>query len=346
MQISKYWLCQMAGWGSYFCFETTVNFASGRDIKTEIPYSLLLGAMGILFTHTYKYFILNKMEWNNRSLEALIIRLVTASIIVGSVLAAYMCFQAIVVAKERPSFKFYYFLVFFLNMFLLSFAWNLIFFMWKYIQSNRKLSYEKIEMEVTNKELELKNIKSNLQPHFIFNALNSIKALVDEDPDKARISVTQLSNILRNSIVSEKEQLVTLQKELKIVNDYLALECIRYEERLHVDYEINELTIGTMIPPLILQTVVENAIKHGIAAESAGGFIHIKTQLTNDSKTLISIENSGTYLPLPNNENGGFGLSASTKRLQFIFGNVATLVIHNTQHNTVLTTITLPFTAA
>ncbi len=346
MQISKYWLCQIAGWGSYFCFETTVNFASGRVLTKEVPYSLLLFCIGILFTHTYKYVVLNKLEWNKLRLEALVIRLVTASIIVGSVLAAYMCFQAIVVAKERPTFKFYYFLVFFLNMFLLSFAWNLIFFMWKYIQSNQKLSFEKIEMEFTNKELELKNIKSNLQPHFIFNALNSIKALIDEDPDKARVSVTQLSNILRNSIVSEKEQLVTLQKELKIVNDYLALECIRYEERLRVDYEINELTTSTMIPPLILQTVVENAIKHGIAAESAGGFIHIKTKMTDDNKTLISIENSGTYLPLQNNSNGGFGLSASTKRLQFIFGNVASLSIHNTKHNTVLTTITLPYTTA
>jgi two-component system, LytTR family, sensor kinase len=342
MRISKYWLCQIIGWGGYGIFETTINYLSGRVLNKEVPYTILFVSLGVLFTHIYRLAVLKRFHWAKLSLQSLIVRVVFASIIVGSMLAAYQSFQAIVIAEERPTFKFYYFLIFFTATGLMALSWNLIYFVYKYIESNKKLSFEKMAMEVTNKDLELKNIKSNLQPHFIFNALNSIKALIEEDPDKARVSVTQLSNILRNSIVSEKEQLVTLQKELKIVNDYLALECIRYEERLQVDYEINELTINTMIPPLILQTVVENAIKHGIAAEANGGFIHIKTSITDEQKTLISIENSGTYLPLQNNTHGGFGLSASTKRLQFIFGNVATLAINNTANNTVLTTITLP----
>jgi two-component system, LytTR family, sensor kinase len=342
MRISKYWLCQIIGWGSFGLYDTIVNYLSGRNLKEEIPYTIALLVVGILLTHLYKLIFIKKYKWSSLTINLLLPRVIISIILKAGVLAAFICFAAFKIQNRRAEFHIYFYLIFFLTMLLLVISWNLIYFIWKYITSNKKLSFEKIEMEVTNKDLELKNIKSNLQPHFIFNALNSIKALIEEDPDKARVSVIQLSNILRNSIISEKEQLVTLQKELKIVNDYLALECIRYEERLQVDYDINELTINTMIPPLILQTVVENAIKHGIAAEANGGFIHIKTSITDEQKTLISIENSGTYLPLQNNVNGGFGLSASTKRLQFIFGNIATLAINNTANNTVLTTITLP----
>jgi two-component system, LytTR family, sensor kinase len=342
MRISKYWLCQIIGWGGYGIFETTINYLSGRVLSKEIPYTILFVSLGILFTHIYRLAVLKRFHWAALSLQSLIIRVIFASIIAGSMLAAYQCFQAIVIAEERPTFKFYYFLIFFTATGLMALSWNLIYFIYKYIETNKKLSFEKMEMEVTNKDLELKSIKSNLQPHFIFNALNSIKALIDENPEKARTSVTQLSNILRNSIVSDKEPLVTLQKELKIVNDYLALECIRYEERLQVEYDINEQTVNTMIPPLVLQTVVENAIKHGIAAQSQGGFIKIKTTTMDGDKTVISIENSGTYLPLANNTTGGFGLAASNKRLQYQFGNVATLAINNTDSKTVLTTITLP----
>jgi two-component system, LytTR family, sensor kinase len=344
MRNKNYWLCQIVGWGLYGVFENVVNYLSGRDLSKEAPFTLVFVLMGILLTHLYRVLVLKKYNWTTLNLKALIIKVFVASIIVGSVFAAYMSFQAIVIVKERPTFKVYYFLIFFLNTMLMSLSWNLIYFIWKYINGNKQLSFEKIEMEVLNKDLELKSIKSKLQPHFIFNALNSIKALIEEDPEKARTSVTQLSNILRNSIVSDNEQMVTLQKELKIVNDYLSLECIRYEERLQVDYDISEYTFKTMIPPLILQTVVENAIKHGIAAESQGGFIKIKTELNQQDETVISIENSGTYLPIENNKNGGFGLASSTKRLQYMFGTVAKLAINNTLQNTVLTTITLPNT--
>jgi two-component system, LytTR family, sensor kinase len=339
----KYWVCQLMGWGTYGIFETTVNYLSGRDLNKELPFTCIFVLMGIAITHFYRLLVLKKIEWKKLSITALTIRVALASVIVATILAAYMSFQAIVIVKERPTFKFYYFLIFFLNTVLMSLSWNLIYFIWKYIETNTKLTSEKMQMEHTVKDLELKNIKSSLQPHFIFNALNSIKSLIAENPEKAREATTQLSSILRNAIVSDKVELVSLQKELKIVNDYLALECIRYEERLYVQLDIDEKTLMTQIPPLILQTVVENAIKHGIAAEAQGGFIKIKTKYDNADKTVIDIENTGTYLLQNHQQNGGFGLDASHKRLSFFFGNMATLTICNTFQNTVLTTITLPY---
>ncbi len=99
------------------------------------------------------------------------------------------------------------------------------------------------------KELELKTIKSHINPHFIFNSLNSIRALVDENPERARRAITELSNILRSSMQTEKLETVPLEQELNIVKDYLSLEQMRFEERLKVDFDIDEDTLSQPIPP-------------------------------------------------------------------------------------------------
>ncbi|MCG7860112.1 histidine kinase, partial [Flavihumibacter sediminis] len=99
----------------------------------------------------------------------------------------------------------------------------------------------------------------------------SIRALIDENPSRARDAITELSNILRSSMQSEKSETVPLEKELNIVRDYLALEHIRFEDRLKVEYQIDEDTLDQPIPPMMLQTLVENAIKHGIGKQMKGG---------------------------------------------------------------------------
>src|SRR5205085_9378123 len=100
------------------------------------------------------------------------------------------------------------------------------------------------------KELELKTIKSHINPHFIFNALNSIRALVDENPERARTAITELSNILRSSMQAEKLETVPFERELNIVKDYLALEHIRFEDRLRIEYQIDEDTLDQPVPPM------------------------------------------------------------------------------------------------
>ena len=115
-------------------------------------------------------------------------------------------------------------------------------------------------MEALVKSLELNTIKAHINPHFIFNALNSIRALIDENPQRARNAITELSNILRSSMQTEKMETVPFERELNIVKDYLALENMRFEDRLKVEYDIDEDTLNQPVPPMMLQTLVENAI--------------------------------------------------------------------------------------
>ena len=126
-------------------------------------------------------------------------------------------------------------------------------------------------------EIELNNLKSQLNPHFIFNALNSIRALVDENPSKSKQAINQLSNILRNSLASDKKGLTKFEDEIKIVKDYLGLESIRFEERLKTEFEIHPESQKFLVPPLMIQTLVENGIKHGISKLTPGGVIQLKT---------------------------------------------------------------------
>ena len=157
--------------------------------------------------------------------------------------------------------------------------WVIIYYFYHYIEKSRKQQFDTLRLEALIKELELKTIKAHINPHFIFNALNSIRALIDENPGRARTAITELSNILRSSMQAEKLETVTFEKELNIVKDYLALEHIRFEDRLKVEYDIDEDTLGQPIPPMMLQTLVENAIKHGISKQVRGGRVKISSRI-------------------------------------------------------------------
>ena len=149
----------------------------------------------------------------------------------------------------------------------ISLIWISVYMLWHFIEFSNSEAINKIKLESLIKELELKTIKSQINPHFIFNALNSIRALVDENPTRARQAITELSNILRSSIQADKVEITTLNKELTIVKDYLALEHIRFEDRLQVIYEVDATTLQNKVPPMMLQTLVENAIKHGLSMQ-------------------------------------------------------------------------------
>jgi len=163
---------------------------------------------------------------------------------------------------------------------------------WHFVEKNRKDQVDKLTLEKTVKELELKTIKSHINPHFIFNSLNSIRALVDENPERARTAITELSNILRSSMQVEKMETVPLHKELDIVKDYLALEQMRFEERLKIELNIDEDTLNQPVAPMMLQTLVENAIKHGISKHINGGFVKVISIFKKDNHELI-VQNSG-----------------------------------------------------
>jgi len=220
------------------------------------------------------------------------------------------------------------------------FMWNSIYFIYHYIEKSRRQQVDTLKLEALIKELELKTIKAHINPHFIFNSLNSIRALVDENPERARKAITELSNILRSSMQADKSETVTLEKELYIVKDYLALENMRFEDRLKIEYQVDEDTLDQPVPPMMLQTLVENAIKHGISKQINGGIVRVISGFT-DHYHELAVQNTGYLNGARNGE--GFGLSSTTDRLNLLYGNKAKFEIRQAAPSLVEAKVSIPF---
>jgi LytS/YehU family sensor histidine kinase len=184
-------------------------------------------------------------------------------------------------------------------------------------------------------------LKSQLNPHYIFNALNSIRALVDEDPQSAQNAITKLSNILRYSLKMERSETVSLDEEMQTVNDYLALEKMRLEERIKYNISIDTSSLKIEIPPMMIQTLVENGIKHGIAKRTNGGEISVTTRVEN-SHLYINIVNSGQIDEVLLKKSDGFGIRNTKQRLNLIYSDDAKFAIKNNSDDTVSAEITIP----
>lgn len=188
---------------------------------------------------------------------------------------------------------------------------------------------------------ELENLKKQLNPHFLFNALNSIKALTLFDSVKARESIIQLSDLLRLSLNLGEQQRATLSEELRLAENYLALEKLRFDNRLSYEFKIDNDLDNVLIMPMSLNTLLENAVKHGIGQLKSGGKI-ITYASTENNLITITVENSGFFDPKPKSQDGGIGLENLHKRLELQFGKRASFTIEN-QNKMVVATIKMPF---
>lgn len=156
----------------------------------------------------------------------------------------------------------------------------------------------KWKAETAARELELQVLRAQINPHFLFNALNNLRALINEDPVRAREMLSRLSNTLRHTLQHSAKERVPLADELAVVRDYIALEQLHHEERLRVDWQVDPATAAASVPPMLLQLLVENAIKHGIARTPGGGVVDIR--ITRDGEALqVAVGNPGQWLPTP-----------------------------------------------
>jgi LytS/YehU family sensor histidine kinase len=169
---------------------------------------------------------------------------------------------------------------------------------------------------------ELRLLKSQLNPHFLFNALNGLRSLIADEPARARDAVTQLSRLLRYTLAAGDEDLVSLERELEMVDDYLALESLRLAERLQVERAIDPDARGVRVPSMLLQTLVENAIKHGIAELKEGGTLRIVARIA-DKQLHLQVANPCPDVSASRGE--GVGLKNASERLRLLFGPQASL---------------------
>jgi len=337
-----YWLCQISGWG--FLGLVMVLFSCTFEQKITVKLIEFLAVVvitGILTTHVFRE-VIRRSGWLmlpvEKALPKLLIGVLLTCVVDSLIRIVVVDSLGLSMTRQKMDFIPRLLATTFDNG-LLIIPWTLIYYFYHYIEKSRKQQLDTLKLEALVKELELKTIKSHINPHFIFNALNSIRALVDENPARARTAITELSNILRSSMQAEKLETVTFEKELNIVKDYLALEHIRFEDRLQIEYAIDEDTLDQPIPPMMLQTLVENAIKHGISKQVGGGKVKIISDFSNSYHELV-IQNTG-YLNGARNGDG-FGLASTKNRLQILFGQKANFDIREVDGNTVEARVLIP----
>jgi two-component system, LytTR family, sensor kinase len=342
-RISKYWWCQLLGWATYFVVNIFFSFSlSGYVEASYLVNLLLITFFGLFITHLLRRFVI-RLNWLQFRAEMQLLLfsgviVVSAGIIYGGIVG-FMELVDLPWGKHGYGYVKTDAIGLMISTILIVGIWWLIYVVWHYIDRSRNTQVDKLKLESTVKELELKTIKAQLNPHFIFNALNSIRALVDENPQRARTAITELSNILRSSMQVEKAETVSLENELNIVKDYLALEHIRFEERLKVKYDIDPETLELPVPPMMLQTLVENAIKHGISRAVSGGVVLIGSHVRQMCHE-ITIENTGQLVE--RKSDGGFGLQSTRQRLSLLFGNRASFDIYNKNGETVEAIVQMP----
>lgn len=337
-----YWTLQITGWLSYILLQIVFyNFSNESGIPLRrIFFFTVEGTICLGVTQAFRYYV-NQWKWLNLSVPKMMTRVLPTITVLGVVIYFLRVPFSIlfnIVTVQRVAFDPRQIIIGSSFYIIILFVWSLFYFTYHYIaRYNKSLKYEASMIEI-----ELNNLKNQLNPHFIFNALNSIRALVDENPGKSKQAINHLSNILRNSLTFEKKGLTKFDDELKIVKDYLSLESIRFEERLKTELDIHPGSSKFLVPPFMIQTLVENGIKHGISRLTEGGTIHVKT-LVDKNRLKIQIRNSGHLLNgTRKGKFGGTGIKNTTQRLKLLYGDDASFKIVNENNNFVLTEIIIP----
>ena len=349
--ISLYWKCQLLGWGTVSIYWAYVVFS--RDgygyFYTFLNYVLDIG-IGIFLTHIYRFIAL-KLNWMALSLRELLVRIVPAIIIMAVLYAFivnlkwYSYWEWIGEwewsggkASSLSESLTYWDPVLLTGLRLMA-IWILAYHLYHYYQKEIETAQQNAELQVIAKQAELDNLSEQLNPHFLFNSLNSIKSLVIENPNTARRAIDLLSDILRSSLYEKDATFISIKNELGLVKDYVELEKVRFEERLNMSISVDESLGDYMILPLSIQLLVENAIKHGIDKRKNGGNISLSI-IENEGQLEIVVQNSGQIVD--KGDQAGIGIKNLTKRLLLQYNGEASFSLKNETDDQVTATLIIP----
>lgn len=325
-----YWLCQILAWGFYTCISIAIAVhAIGWSRRLLFNYAIFFAVI-LLLTHLLRREI-RRRQWLTMPLRKSAPRLAGAAVLVG------LCSSAEVILVDELGGGTLWNREAFLSitggMVGLCCVWTMLYVA---ITATRR----SIEMRVHLREAQLRALEAQVNPHFLFNSLNTIRGMIVEDPSVAQDMVTRLANILRYNLEREKTSTVPLEREIEIVADYLAIESIRFDDRLTVRMEIQPAAAQAQVPSMLIQTLVENAVKHGIGARAEGGEILIRASIV-DGALALEIVNSG-QLSVPNEQSTQIGLVNARERLRLLYGEHATLHLENRDAANVAAMVSIP----
>ena len=332
--MSPYWTCQLVGWSVYALMAAAIPTLYGGPRGVVVARAVVGAVLGLGLTHLLRQHI-RRRGWLQLPLRRLVPRIAAASVGIAVVLMlAILPFllRIIPLARAGP------FAAVFAGHVTLLLVWSGIYLTVHYLRGLRSVEGERLRLELALRETELQALRAQLNPHFLFNSLNSLRGLVTEDPTRAREAVTGMAGLLRYALRSSRTRTIAVERELEATRHYLGLEALRFESRLRYDIEVDPEALDHPVPPMLVQTLAENAIKHGIATLPDGGIIRIEVR-RRPHDLHIRVTNTGVLRPrsaagpvtpvggLITSGPTGIGLVNSLDRLRLTFGEGAELTL-------------------
>jgi signal transduction histidine kinase len=323
-----YWLIQVISWLLYATLGLLLISLFAPKVRLSghiVAIQAALGVVMLLTTHGLRAYW-RWRGWWQRPAGALLWRLLLANAVAALVSQVVLgCIIAFIIrppASLRGLSGNGQFAGYVLQTYFVLGLWTACYAGLHYLRRYQQAEVAKWQLQAAAREAEIRTLQAQLNPHFLFNGLNNIRALVMEDPARARLMMTHLAELLRYTMQRNGAERVPLATELEIVENYLQLEALQLEERLHYTLDISPEALAVAVPPMTLQLLIENAIKHGLAPRPAGGSLSLAAHLDAAGSALrVVVRNTGTYQPCPGHP--GVGVRNVRERLALLFGSAA-----------------------
>ena len=335
-----YLLCQILGWGCYACFLVVLDASQGAVVSGAVLVSTVWSATGLAGTHLLRTYT-KKRPWRTTAqLTARVIPavlLIPAAMVAAQTLAGDLFWQ--LTGENDP--RRWSLLLHFFQAGLLVTVWCALYVSVHEIRRRRAAEVEALHLALVAQTAQFRALRSQLNPHFLFNCLNSLRELIRENPAGAERAVTELAELLRYTLHADRAETVSLKDEIHAVQQYLSLEKVRFEERLRLRFEIEPAVLGVQVPPMLVQTLAENALKHGIAKLPEGGELAIGAH-RNGRQVEIVITSPGSSAS--GAVKPGIGLENARERLRLVYGGAASLGLLDVPGPMVEARVTIPLT--
>jgi two-component system, LytTR family, sensor histidine kinase AlgZ len=314
-----YYVSHLAGWTGYGLLQYWI---SPRGLPVALSAVAWCGT-GLLGTHLLAWYA-DRRRW--QTIPQLAIPLVVGTLLLAAAMNATRAAVGMLWFNEsfRPTHGWVAMAHYVQSVLVIS-VWCAVVLTANEVNRRRSAEMEALRLALVAQTSQFHALRSQLNPHFLFNCLNSLRELIDEDRNRAKQVIDLLSALLRYTLRADRVEMVSLKEELVAVEDYLALEKVRFEERLRTRFDIDPLSLETKLPPMLLQTLAENGVKHGIARLPAGGELAVITQML-EGNLRVEVTNTGE-LSDATEGSSAVGLDNARERLRLMYGDSASLTL-------------------
>jgi len=337
LSLNKYYiLFSLIGWILLFLFTLALRKIIGVEVSPDrfkylITESVTCGVLAYSTTFIVSIFIDLSVNFNNirridiyKVLVLFILAQLLYSILIWPLLDMIDFWGASLGSIKKATFLVRSFnAIYFATLY---FIWLFVFITIKMYYHVNVVKMKQFQLESSLKESQLNTLKGRINPHFMFDSVNNIRGLMLEDVNKARQILTSLSETLRYSLTKNSLDSITLEDELDVVDKYVEISKIQFEDRLQFQKEVDPHTLSIEIPPMLVQMLVENAIKHGVSNLKEGGVLRLSTGII-DNILKIEVSNPGQLKEVKNTTK--LGLKNIEKRLRLLYGNKAKFTLES-----------------